>query len=966
MRENINIIQDISLLYELSLAVGKSLDVTENCDNFLKVLMARKGLSFASVWLRENEYIKSDTDNTVLVYAAPQFKVQDKIIENDHFIYQQLKKQKRPYWLVPAKNKHFNSIIQEKDIEGGCFAIYPLEDIGYLKLYSINENTLSTIGLEQLVNVIQKFALILKGSLVYLRLKNETYDRIRAQKALQASEERYSGVVNSLAEGIIITDLEGRVTYVNPQMCKLTGYSSEQLLGEKAYKLLLRPEKQKDFEANFEKRKKGISENYEIEHVRPNKEIWIASINAIPFKDAQGNIIGAMGAVMDITVRKKAEQRIQESEYKFRKIVDTSLDAVVTVNKKSKITEWNEQAEITFGYTREEALGQTMMDLIMPPRFRDAHNKGMTNYFKTGHGPVLNNRIEIFAIDRNNREFPIELSINEIILHGEHFFSAFIRDITERKQAEEKILAAQKAAEKARLAEQQFLANMSHEIRTPINAVVGMTHLLYSTPLNDTQKEYIDALRYSSESLMGIVNNILDISKIEAGKLEFEQKEFSLESLLKGLNQTFQFRMIDKDLTLDISFDKRIENYLVGDPTRLKQVLFNLLGNAFKFTSEGSIGIHTMLLAQTSDTFTIQFDVFDTGIGIASDKLDTIFESFKQADVSVTRKYGGTGLGLAIVKQLVERQGGSIHVRSQVGRGSNFMVTLPFGNSGMPIDEDREQGNYNREFRDSERIKKIKFLIVEDNEMNQKLVQKILSNWGCQYDLAENGKIAVQKSLETTYDIILMDVHMPEMDGFTATSTIRNNPNNPNKDAHIIALTAAAFVEEKNKAKEVGMNNFLTKPFSPVDLASIIQKVDVSQKDNSIPEVATEEAQLAENPIPQVDLSKLEKLVKNDPSFMEDMISIFLKDIPVTLKEMDTALQNEEWQTVCDLAHKIKSNFMLMGMTELHETAFRIESMIRSKSIHPESVQSDVQYLMESTNAVMPVLKAELKKTYTD
>ena len=411
------------------------------------------------------------------------------------------------------------------------------------------------------------------------------------QENLLESRELYRTVVQSLSEGIIMTDMEGQITFVNQRMCDLSGYSEEELMGQKAYELLLVPEEQQVIKNNIEKRRQDISNDYVVEHLHKNGTRWQGRIKASPIKNKKGEITGILGVVIDITKELKAEQKILESEEKLHKIIDTSLDAVITIDEKGLVTEWSQHAETIFSYTREEALGKNMGNLIVPPQHREAHARGMKHYLRTGEGPVLNKRIEITGYDKGGREFPIELSITPIKLKDRFVFSGFIRDITDRKKAEAELIRAKQAAEQARVAEQQFLANMSHEIRTPMNAVIGMTHLLYETKPTLDQKEYLDSLRFSADSLMGIINNILDLSKIEAGELVFENRAFNLLELLKSLQQTFQFKVREKPVSVVIDFDPKIENHLIGDSTRLNQILTNLLGNASKFTPRGTIGI---------------------------------------------------------------------------------------------------------------------------------------------------------------------------------------------------------------------------------------------------------------------------------------------------------------------------------------------------------------------------------------
>ena len=361
----------------------------------------------------------------------------------------------------------------------------------------------------------------------------------------------------------------------------------------------------------------------------------------------------------------------------------------------------------------------------------DQHHRGMEHYMKTGEGPVLNKRVELTAVRKSGERFPMELTISPIKIQDKYYFSSFCRDITKRKKGQQALIDAKKAAEQARNVERQFLAHMSHEIRTPMNAVIGMTYLLGQSELTEEQKDYLAALKFSADSLMGIISNILDLSKIEAGEIELEYRPFSLHQILQSLQQTYQFKVQEKDISVEISIDNKLINQVIGDETRLGQIIGNLLSNSSKFTKEGSIGVNAILVDLEDDKYWIKFQVYDTGVGIAPENLDVIFDSFKQATVDTHREFGGTGLGLSIVKQLVELQGGTITVQSEIGKGTMFEILLPFKNSGISI-KNKEEDNKELLDRKSE-LSNLKVLIAEDNLINQKLITRIFKEWGISF-----------------------------------------------------------------------------------------------------------------------------------------------------------------------------------------------------------------------------------------
>ena len=505
------------------------------------------------------------------------------------------------------------------------------------------------------------------------------------------------------------------------------------------------------------------------------------------------------------------------------------------------------------------------------------------------------------------------------------------------EEAKSKAEKATHTAEEAVKAKQQFLSNMSHEIRTPMNAIIGFTKVVLKTDLTLKQREYLNAIKLSGDALIVLINDILDLAKVDSGKMKFEQIPFRMTVSLSAMLHLFETKIQEKNLELIKEYDKKIPEVLVGDPVRLHQIILNLVSNAVKFTSHGKIIVAASLLSEDEENANIEFSVTDTGIGIAENKIGKIFENFQQASSDTSRLYGGTGLGLAIVKQLVSSQGGSIDVKSKIGEGSRFSFVLSFKKTNEAADVEPITMKMDAE------NKNLKILVVEDIALNQLLMKTLLDDFGFERDIAANGKIALERMQAQSYDLILMDLQMPEMNGFEATEYIRNTMNS---QIPIIALTADVTTVDLAKCKAVGMNDYIAKPVDERVLYSKIMsliKKPLLPLPGSIPVNTIIESKAASC----IDMAYLIRRTKSDPKLMMEMISLYLEQTPPLITTMKKSLQDKDWAALHSAVHKMIPSFSIMGISNDFESMAKKVQEYASTQQQADGIQDMVLRLEE-------------------
>jgi PAS domain S-box-containing protein len=516
--------------------------------------------------------------------------------------------------------------------------------------------------------------------------------------------------------------------------------------------------------------------------------------------------------------RREAVEKLAESEARARLVVDTAHDAFIGMNHEGRIVMWNAQAAATFGWTSQEAIGQSLGDIIIPLAFREAHKNGLRRFLDSGAAPVVNQRLELTALHRSGREFPIEITITiPVAFEGGYFFGAFLRDISQRRQHEAELQRAKESAESATRAKSEFLANMSHELRTPLNGVLGYAQLLQrSRGLTSDQRESLDAIAKCGAHLLELINDVLDLSKIEAGRIEVEAVPTNLRQLTTDLRHVIAEPARRKGLRFSVEVDPNLPSRVILDGRHMRQVLLNLLGNAVKFTERGEI----LLMLSRSEDERLYCEVRDTGIGIEEKNLEEIFEAFRQTRDGSTA--GGTGLGLTISQRLVASMGGELRVKSTHGAGSSFYFFIPLiptQDAGGDETGAAEEPLFNARLESGEELTA---LVADDSSVNRRILAALLESAGVRVITAEQGTEAVSLAIQHRPDIILMDLRMRDLDGLQATRQILANP--ATASIPVIMVTASAFGDSRQAALEAGCVDFISKPIRAAQLFERLQR----------------------------------------------------------------------------------------------------------------------------------------------
>lgn len=667
-----------------------------------------------------------------------------------------------------------------------------------------------------------------------------------------------------------------------------------------------------------------------------------------PVLDEAGNIRFCVTYSIEITEQKKAEEQIQLSEKKYRDLFNYSQAWICTHDMEGVLLSVNPAICLALDYTAAEMVGKPLNHFLpeedralfdeqyLQPFLRDGRSEGVFR--------VLSKSGQVVYLLYHNYKMDVP--------GLEPYVIGFSQDITSRIQTERELRHAKKLTDEAARAKEAFLANMSHEIRTPMNGVLGIAGLLAKTPLNEQQRKYLRLIEESANNLLLIVNDVLDLEKIIMGELQFEHVVFSLVDRVDMCMQSFIFKAEEKGIGLNYNNQLPNDIVVLGDPYRLSQVLNNLIGNAMKFTHDGTVTIETREVGRTENEVQVLFLVKDSGIGIPASQLEMIFEPFMQAHAAVTRTYGGTGLGLSISRELVQMMGGTLQVESEVNKGSVFSFIIPFAISSTKLNHPTVSQEFNYQSLGRRHV-----LVAEDVELNQYLVRHILESWGFTVDIVSNGLDAVAMVQQNRYDLVLMDIQMPEMDGIEATLQIRQLHDPGKASVPIIALTANVLKGDSDKYLAAGMNDYLAKPLSEQKLFQIIS--------NNLKSAAVPAAEPVMNskatsfPASQeklYDLTMVETLSGGDTSFIKRMVQLFIDTMPPSLQELRAATEQQQWEPVSKLAHKMKATIDSMGIVKLKEVIRTIE-MNGKKLEHVDAIPKMVAQVDAVVNQCIVQLK---------
>lgn len=758
------------------------------------------------------------------------------------------------------------------------------------------------------------------GARVFTGLMMDISKRKRADVRFNEYKNRLAALITNLRAGILIEDEFRNVIIVNEAFCELfdLATSPDKLKGADSIELLDQQKhlfKDEDYFKEItlsllEFQKPCMDEVFEMKNGCIVKREYIPIFDKRVFK-------GIMWKYTDITAEKIAESTLKIREEKYSSIIDNMNLGLLEVDTEEKILFANQCFCDMCGYDLDELMGKRAAQIfakgenieLMERKNEERKRVGTSDAYEI----VIKDkrgRVRWWLVSGAARYDDQGTLIGSIGIH---------LDITDQKQLEFELTIAREQAEQSTRSKELFLANMSHEIRTPMNAILGMSNQLSKTTLNKKQLFCLDTITSASENLLVIINDILDLSKIEAGKLSLEKIAFEPKEVIKRAVQVLVHKAEEKGLQMGNSFfDEKTSQVLIGDPYRLNQILLNILNNAIKFTEKGHVDIRLIVLNDGRLTQTIQIDIEDTGIGMDENFKISLFEKFSQEEASVTRQYGGTGLGMSICKELIELMDGEIFVESTKNLGTTISFVLKLPKGEMQDLPSREEFVV-----DESMLTGLKILVVDDNEINRLVATTILNNYGGETAEASNGVEAIEFLKSTSVDLVLMDIQMPLMNGYDAARTLRKEISTT---MPIIALTANAIKGDNKKCLEAGMNDYIAKPFKEEDLLKMIAgmlKTNLSLR--------TKKSQVAKTThAAYYDLTEIKNISRGNDAFVQKMVKMFAEQMPRHVEELRMKYDEKELEAVGEIAHRIKPTIDNMGIANSKKWIREVEKMGKS------------------------------------
>jgi len=734
---------------------------------------------------------------------------------------------------------------------------------------------------------------------------------------------------------------KGDVEYISPALKKFIGINSDVFFDKAWWK--------KSILSNIEIKlfKKNIA-NFILAEPKSNYKPYCQKFK---FKDGnykwiewQNNIIENDTLILighDVTNWKNKELLLNQTDTILKKLELLVLEMDQTGN----IIYATPFIEKLLGYTIKEILG----DLWWEVSFDD--KKIIEKFKQANYNHFINNKNEapkVFKTKVKTKSGEYKWIEWQFIKGLNNTYFSVGTDITNKILTNLKLKKAKEIAEDSLKDKNVFLNNLSHEIRTPLNAIIGFVDLLLESKLSKQQQDQLKTVRNSGKTLLYLVNDVLDFAKLESNKLSLEKIPFDLHKKLKEVIKLLSVNAIEKNISLNLDIDPKVPKYIIGDPVRLTQILLNLIGNSIKFTNEGFVVLYVKQINKTKNKSTISFEIKDTGIGIASNKINKIFDDFTQAQKDTARIHGGTGLGLAIVKKLVTLFKGKIKATSKYGKGSTFTVTIPF-NTDIKSKIDIKDTEPIIEYKPL----KLNVLLVEDNKTNQLLAKTRLKRWECKVDVANNGIEGVKKAQQSIYDIILMDIQMPLMDGFEATRIIKNEISERVSKTPVIAMTAFTSSDDFKKAVKAGVNDYVFKPFKPEDVYKLLRKYGKIVTDQNLKKV-TKSKKSINNEI-YTDLSYLQEETLNESSLLILLIESFINDLNEFLIEIEKGFESKDWKRLFQASHKIKPSITIFGIKKLEPIIHDLVEEFRK-----EENLENVEQQLNSTKTMLNKVKTEL------